>query len=60
MGMTFVVGRPVTGYDEGPSAVLRDGETVEADLIWQVMVGWSLSLYKPSLCVERRSGQMAR
>jgi hypothetical protein len=34
MGMTFVVGRRVTGYDdEGPSVVLGDGETVEADLI---------------------------
>ena len=34
MGMTFLMNRPVAGYDgEGSSAVLEDGETVKTDLI---------------------------
>jgi flavin-dependent dehydrogenase len=55
MGVTFLMGRPVTGYDgEGPSAMLGDGETVDADVIL-VADGELVLLYTSlPLCVERR------
>jgi hypothetical protein len=34
MGMRFLMGRPMTGYDgERPSAMLGNGETVDAEVI---------------------------
>jgi hypothetical protein len=43
--MTFLVGRPVTGYDgEGPNTVLGGGEMVEVD----VALAADRGLYKPA------------
>jgi 2-polyprenyl-6-methoxyphenol hydroxylase-like FAD-dependent oxidoreductase len=48
MGTKILMGRPVKGYDwEGPSAVLGNGETVEADVILAADGGLAL-LEKPA------------